>query len=132
MGGALGTAKGKTYVAESLSKAFHHYQPKFKTIMPQPERWDELMENIAHLWNETDILPLVELKKIKCPVLLLYGDRDQFCKLTQVVEIYNCLPNAQLAVFPNARHLDVSPRNITILEQYITTFLNKQINKETY
>lgn len=124
MSGALNMSDGERYEAKSLSGTFEYYRPEFKKIMPQPERWNELMENIAIMWNEPAILPISELQKIECPVLLLFGDRDESCKLEHIAEIYKRLPNAQLAIIPNSKHLDVSPRNTKILDDYILPFID--------
>jgi pimeloyl-ACP methyl ester carboxylesterase len=44
-----------------------------------------------------------ELASIAAPILLLVGDRD-FVRLEHVVETYRLLPNAELAVIPDAGH----------------------------
>ncbi len=56
-------------------------------------------------------LPLTEphidlalLKGMKAPTLILSGDHD-LIRLEHTVAIYEALPNAQLAVFPNSTHL---------------------------
>ena len=123
MGGPFVASGGDEYNAESLSETFEYYQPEFKDIMPHPERWNDFMENIAHMWNAKKDITLDDLT-IKCPVLLLFGDRDRYCRLEHVVELFRHLPNAQLAVLPNARHLDVSPFNVALLEQYILKFID--------
>ena len=43
--------------------------------------------------------------------------------MDRVAQIYQSLPNAQLAVFPNSGHTDVSFRNTAILEQTILGFI---------
>ena len=107
-----------------LSQTFEYYRPDFKKIMPQPERWDEFIENMARMWSRTTpTIPPGDLKKIKSPVLLLFGDRDSYCKLEFIVKIYESLPNAQLAIFPDSGHLDVSPFNTALLDQYILKFI---------
>jgi len=51
------------------------------------------------------------------------GDRDIYSRPEHMADIYRHLPNAQLAIIPNSRHIDVSPRNTMILEQYILKFI---------
>ena len=56
----------------------------------------ELMKNHPHISTE-------ELKKIKAPVLLIFGDSD-YMPLDHAQEIYEHIPNAQLFVIPGAGH----------------------------
>lgn len=44
------------------------------------------------------------LRRIKAPTLVLSGDHD-VVRLSHTVEIYEHLPNAQLAIFPNSTHM---------------------------
>jgi pimeloyl-ACP methyl ester carboxylesterase len=44
------------------------------------------------------------LEAIKAPTLVLAGDHD-LIRLEHIVEIYNHLPNSQLAILPNATHM---------------------------
>lgn len=129
MGGALGTSgyseEGLEWLKNFNSEEFEYYRPDFKKIMPQPERWNELIENLRLMWSTEYVLHFDELKKIQCPVLLLYGDRDLYCPVNRIAQIYLSLQNAQLAVLPNSTHSDVSFRNINILENYILPFIDK-------
>lgn len=44
-----------------------------------------------------------DLKKIKCPVLIMSGDRD-FIRLEHSIKIFNGIPNANFFVMPGATH----------------------------
>ncbi len=127
MGGCLDksgyTEEGFQWLKNFNSAEFASYRPDFKSIMPQPERWDELIENLRGLWSETNILAFDDLKNIECPVLLMAGDRDIYSRPEHMADIYRHLPDAQLAIVPNSKHIDVSPRNTMILEQYILKFI---------
>ena len=66
-----------------------------------------------------------ELKKIKKPVLLIHGDRDQTIPLIDTVKMYESIQSAALYFVPNGKHcveLD-DPRKI---DHVILTFLQKQ------
>jgi predicted alpha/beta-hydrolase family hydrolase len=54
-----------------------------------PDRWDE---RTAH-WP-----------RIRCPVLLLSGDRDQFARIELLRTAVTRLPDAELVVYPGVRH----------------------------
>ena len=45
-----------------------------------------------------------DLKKITAPTLILFGDRDRLFSVDQAVEMYQLIPNAELAVAPNCGH----------------------------
>jgi len=129
MGGSLGTSgyskEGLDWLKNFNSEEFESYRPDFKKIMPQPERWADLIENLRFMWSTEYILQFDDLKKIGRPMLLLYGDRDLYCTMGQIAKIYQSIPNAQLAVFPNSVHTDVSFRNSKILEEYILPFIDR-------
>ena len=59
-----------------------------------PDRWDE---RTAH-WP-----------RIRCPVLLLSGDRDQFARIELLGTAVKRLPDAELVVYPGVRH-GIEPR----------------------
>ena len=62
-----------------------------------------------------------ELRSLRAPTLLLFGDRD-FSPLPDVVELLELLPDGQLAVLPATTHIGVTrrPREVLAL---ITPFL---------
>ena len=63
-----------------------------------------------------------ELRSLLVPTLLVFGDRD-FSPLLDVVEMFELLPNAQLAVLPATTHVGVTrqPGEVFAL---ITPFLD--------
>jgi len=50
-----------------------------------------------------------ELQSLQMPTMLIFGDRD-FSPLPDVVEMFELLPNAQLAVLPGTTHVGVTRR----------------------
>jgi pimeloyl-ACP methyl ester carboxylesterase len=48
-------------------------------------------------------ISFAELKKIKCPVLIMAGDRDAI-REEHTIKIYQSIPNAQLCIVPGATH----------------------------
>ncbi len=63
------------------------------------------------------------LRQITSPTLVLAGDHD-LIRTEHIVEIYNQLPNANLAIFPNSTHMvpydDPALFNTTV-ERFLTT-----------
>ena len=62
-----------------------------------------------------------ELRSLQMPTLLIFGDRD-FTPLPDVMEMFDLLPDAQLAVLPGTTHVGVMRRPSEVLA-LITPFL---------
>jgi len=45
------------------------------------------------------------LSLIKCPTLIIHGDRDEFFSIKFPIEMYKSIPNSFLWIFPNGGHL---------------------------
>jgi pimeloyl-ACP methyl ester carboxylesterase len=60
--------------------------------MPQPERYNDFIENLKIMWTTSYILQFDDLKKIECPVLLLFGDRDLYCTMEHITQVYRSIP----------------------------------------
>jgi pimeloyl-ACP methyl ester carboxylesterase len=63
-----------------------------------------------------------ELAALRAPTLLIFGDRD-FSPLADVVEMFELLPDAQLAVLPGTTHMGVTQHPARLLA-LITPFLD--------
>ncbi|HVF99303.1 MAG TPA: alpha/beta hydrolase [Chloroflexia bacterium] len=72
-----------------------------------PNYWKTLMKQISELWWNVQDYEVEDLQKITAPTLILQGDRDEGVDVEQAVEMYRGIPNAELAVLPNARHGDL-------------------------
>jgi pimeloyl-ACP methyl ester carboxylesterase len=69
-----------------------------------PEYWRTLMGQIAHLWWTPLGYTVDDLRGINAPTLIFVGDRDMGVGVEQAVEMYRGIPNAELAIIPNADH----------------------------
>jgi pimeloyl-ACP methyl ester carboxylesterase len=99
---------------------FQAMRDAYDAVAPDPAHFDEFAAKTSTMVHEfpgwTD-----ELRSLQVPTLLIFGDRD-FSPLPDVVETFELLPNAQLAVLPGATHVGVTrrPREVLAL---ITPFL---------
>jgi pimeloyl-ACP methyl ester carboxylesterase len=88
---------------------------------PDPAHFDEFTARTSAMVHEfpgwTD-----ELRSLQVPTLLIFGDRD-FAPLPDVVEMFDLLPDAQLAVLPGTTHMGVTRRPGEVLA-LITPFLD--------
>ncbi|HET6769179.1 MAG TPA: alpha/beta hydrolase [Chitinophagaceae bacterium] len=70
-----------------------------------------------------------DLQKIKCPVLIISGDRDAI-KLEHSIKIFNNIANANLFVMPGATHFGSSEKP-ELFDLVLLDFLNRPFSKVT-
>lgn len=91
------------------------------------------MKVTTMLLTEPHINPAL-LKNVTAPTLILSGDHD-LIRLEHTVAIYETLPNAELAVFPNSTHLvpfdDPQTFNATVDRFLKTPFKKKDRISDT-
>jgi pimeloyl-ACP methyl ester carboxylesterase len=100
---------------------FQAMRDAYDEVAPEPSHFEEFAARTSTMVHEfpgwTD-----ELRSLQAPTLLLFGDRD-FSPLDDVVEMFEILPNAQLAVLPGTTHIEVTRRTGEVLA-LITPFLD--------
>ena len=101
---------------------FEQMRAGYLAVSPEPARFEEAAAKTSALvheipgWGD-------ELGKLLAPTLLVFGDRD-FSPLTDVTELFQALPDAQLAVLPGTTHIDVTRRAEPLLP-LIAAFLDR-------
>jgi pimeloyl-ACP methyl ester carboxylesterase len=92
----------------------------YLAVAPDPSHLEEFRARTSAMVHaipeRTD-----ELRSLQAPTLLIFGDRD-FSPLSDVAELVDLLPNAQLAVLPATTHMGVMRRSGEVLA-LITQFL---------
>jgi pimeloyl-ACP methyl ester carboxylesterase len=68
------------------------------------QQWQALVQQSAPMWLDYAGLTPDDLQEIVEPALVLTGDRDELITLDLLVSLYRALPNAELAVCPQADH----------------------------
>ncbi len=102
------------------SKSFELQRESYEKVAPQPEYWPRFWtRGSAIQWNGfTD----AELTSLTVPILIALGDRD-FVRLEHAVRSFRRIPNAQLAVVPDAGHFALDSeqaRVLPIIEHFLT------------
>lgn len=69
-----------------------------------PQQWRTLVQQTAAMWLDYAGLAPDELRAIETPALVLAGDRDELIPLDLSVSLYRALPDAELAICPQADH----------------------------
>lgn len=102
----LGMEKPGKVNIEQFQKAMPEYAELLSKIhSPQGEEyWKELLVDISHMWLTPLDYTKEDFHKIKEPMLIVIGDRDQFIPLESEVAMFRLIPNAELAVVPGADH----------------------------
>jgi pimeloyl-ACP methyl ester carboxylesterase len=100
---------------------FRAWRDAYEAVAPDPAHFAEFAAKNSAMVHEfagwTD-----ELRSLRMPTLLIFGDRD-FTPLPHVVELFELLPDAQLAVLPGTTHVGVTRRSGAVLA-LITPFLD--------
>lgn len=83
------------------ARSFAFQRESYGKVAPDPDYWPRLWDKVASIqWRG---LSREELTSIKAPVLIVLGDRD-FVLLEHAVDTMRLIPNAELAVIPDAGH----------------------------
>ena len=72
-------------------------------LRPEPKRFDEWLTSLNNYYNSVSI-GKETFSAIKCPVLVMAGERDENAPLQTVIAAYEMIPNAQLSIIPAAPH----------------------------
>lgn len=92
---------------------------------PEPAPMQEIIIRKAYeVWKSEPTMTTSDLAKITCPVLVLAGDDEPFSNL-HTVELFEALPNAQLAIVPGTSHAVVKEKPETV--QSIIRNFNKSL-----
>jgi pimeloyl-ACP methyl ester carboxylesterase len=76
-----------------------------KKLMPQPERWLDFVERLNAMWSGPVYVTDEQIRSIKVPTLIVAGDHDPYNQIAKFVELYQLLPNGELAVIPGCGHV---------------------------
>jgi len=97
---------------------FPELKDPYTKVAPDPSKWPVLVAKIIKSAELDKGMTKDEVKAVKAPTLIMLGDRDG-TRLEHIVEVYQTIPNAQLALFPNADHFVM----FTQTERFLGTLL---------
>ena len=102
-GEVLTTNKFFVFDLETWRKYDNDFIDQQKTLMPEPERWPEMLKMYESMWNGT-VISKETFSKVSCPVLVVNGEKDPNSPMTTAIAAFYELPNAHLSIIPNAGH----------------------------
>lgn len=86
--------------AMDFDKAFMEQQLK---LMPEPNRLEDMFAGVRNCYNKLTVSKDL-LGSIKCPVLVMAGDRDDGNPVERVVSAARFIPKHQISIIPNTGH----------------------------
>jgi pimeloyl-ACP methyl ester carboxylesterase len=101
---------------------FQAMRDAYVAVAPDPAHFEEAAARTSAMVHEFPGLT-DELRSLQAPTMLIFGDRD-FSPLPDVMELFELVPNAQLAVLPGTTHVGVTRRTGEMLA-LITPFLER-------
>jgi pimeloyl-ACP methyl ester carboxylesterase len=88
------------YFNAYIAQAAREYQE----LSPQPQRWDQFLANISHMWATEPNYTMDQLESIATPFLILDGEKEEAIDLNQTKLMWRLIPGAELALMPNTGH----------------------------
>lgn len=107
-----------------LEKIDPAYVAQMRSLMSEPERMQEFLNDYMAFWSKAEIGKDL-LGAIKCPVLLIGGDRDAHAPPETVLEADKLISDCRLCIVPNAGHatfLDNFPVTWTAIDQFLEKY----------
>ncbi len=92
------------------------------------DQWKTLMRQLSHAWYPT-CHPLADYRGITTPALLVVGDRDPVVRVEDVLEMFQAMPTAELAVLPNHDHCSFFGRSDTPFGPMVLDFLARRLGR---
>ena len=99
-----GRAEKVHYTSQELLKNARAYFELRLAMMPQPDRWNEILSELNKLYND-QIVSKETFTRIKCPVLVMSGDADDGHPIDAVASVAKMIGNAQLSIIPGCHHV---------------------------
>jgi pimeloyl-ACP methyl ester carboxylesterase len=91
---------------------FQAMRDAYAAVAPDPAHFDEFATSkMVHTmpgWTAE------QLRSLRTPAMLVFGDRD-FNPLSDVLELFGLLPDAQLAMLPGTTHMGVAGQLVRLL-----------------
>jgi len=88
---------------------------------PGAPPWPEFIAALGEMEND---IPAEALPTLLVPTLVVHGDRDEFVPARCALDLFEALPDAELAVLPAAGHL-VQDDQKNLFDQVLSAFLDR-------
>jgi pimeloyl-ACP methyl ester carboxylesterase len=102
---------------------FDEMRQVYERVAPDPAHFDAFAERMSGIVHGHPGWSADEVRGIGAPVLLVIGDTD-FIRIDHAAEMRELIPDAQLAVLPGTRHMEVVHRTELIVP-LVSRFLDR-------
>ena len=109
-----------TFKPDTPTSAVPVMREMWKVNAVDPDRFDAVLEKMQGCWFDYAIPP-ADLARIAAPTLVMVGD-DDIAKFEHTIELFEAIPDAQLAVIPGASHV-VPIEKPELVNQLVLDFL---------
>lgn len=92
------------YTKEKLLKDSPEFFKDRLALMPEPEKWDTVLSRLNDLYNKST-MSTETFSAIKCPTLIMSGDRDEYSSTEAVLAAAKATKGAQLSIIPGCGHV---------------------------
>lgn len=99
-----GKKRHEHYTPERLMKYDEAFFKARLALMPEPKRWGESLNMINKMYDG-DFMSAETFRNIKCPALIMSGDKDEYASTEAFVKCKRAIANAQLSVIPGCGHV---------------------------
>jgi pimeloyl-ACP methyl ester carboxylesterase len=117
---------GTSAVYDETWQLFNDLTAAMPDSVKQSPEGQRSLKAINMMYKEPNITPMM-LAKVTAPTLVMAGDHD-LIRLSHTLQIFEALPNAQLAILPGATHavpFDDPTTFNAIVERFLTTPFKK-------
>jgi pimeloyl-ACP methyl ester carboxylesterase len=89
----------------SLSRRFMaRAEADYRRLSPTPDGFGALRDALGKLYSTEPTLDPVDIKTIKAPTVIAFGQYEQFIKREHFETLAKLIPNARLVMLPNVSH----------------------------
>ena len=101
----------------------------YESVAPDPSHWPTFYAKSTQLFREQPHIPAADLARVAAPTLVLAGD-DDCIHHAHTVELYERIPDAQLAIVPGTSHFLLLEKP-ALVNQLIIDFLAETVPPTT-
>lgn len=98
----------RQYGLDKMLQGFHRLQAQFREQVTAETAWEQVIADVPTLMSmqtTTYQHSLEDLAAIAIPVMLIVGDQDPIVPVTDVMDMYQAIPDSALWVMPGASHI---------------------------
>ena len=68
------------------------------------DHWRTLIRQAWPMWSQPMNYTFDDFRRVLAPMLIMVGDRDEFCSVEEALTVYRLLSHGELAILPNMDH----------------------------